>query len=60
MTQFVPIDGALKLLTLMRYQRLDPETRQRINKAIKDLTRAQFDPEYRAYLHTPLESRRKQ
>ena len=57
MRDLIPIDAALKLLTLFRKQRMTAEERDRIDLAIYQLGLAQVDPEYRAYLHTPIESR---
>ena len=53
----ISIKSALKLLTLFRSQRMTKEERGRVDSAIAQLSRAQVDPEYRAYLHTPVESR---
>ena len=53
----ISIESALKLLTLFRTQRITKEERERVDSAIAQLSRAQVDPEYRAYLHTPVESR---
>ncbi len=50
MTTYLSIKQALKLLTLMRSQRLTKEERDRVNAAIMDLKRALVDPEYRASL----------
>ena len=55
----ISIESALKLLTLFRTQRITKEERERVDSAIAQLSRAQVDPEYRAYLHTPVESRGK-
>jgi len=60
MKGLISIDAALRLLSLFRNQRLTREERDRVDGLISQLSRAQVDPEYRAYLHTPLESRRKQ
>ena len=60
MTTMISIKSALKLLTLFRSQRMTKEERGRVDSAIAQLSRAQVDPEYRAYLHTPVESRGKQ
>tara|TARA_R100000005_G_scaffold96148_1_gene81020 strand:- start:1912 stop:2085 length:174 start_codon:yes stop_codon:yes gene_type:complete len=49
-TTYLSIKQALKLLTLMRSQRLTKEERDRVNAAIMDLKRALVDPEYRASL----------
>lgn len=57
MKDLIPIDAALKLLTLFRKQRMTAEERDRIDLAIDQLRLAQVDPEYRAYLHTPLSKR---
>jgi hypothetical protein len=53
----IPIDAALKMLTLFRGQRLTKEERDQMDALISLLGRAQVDPEYRAYLHTPVKSR---
>ena len=57
MKDHIPIDAALRLLSLFRTQRLTREERDRVGALISQLSRAQVDPEYRAYLHTPVESR---
>ena len=57
MRDLIPIDVALKILTMFRTQRLTTEERERIESALHQLARAQVDPEYRAYLHTPLRMR---
>ena len=59
MKDHISIKAALSILTLFRTQRLTKEERERIDIAIHQLSRAQVDPEYRAYLHTPVESRGK-
>ena len=59
MKDLISIDAALKLLTLFRKQRMTSEERDRIDLAIYQLSLAQVDPEYRAYLHTPLSERQK-
>jgi|TARA_R100000084_G_scaffold84963_1_gene40091 hypothetical protein len=48
MSEYVPITAALKILSMARSQRLEPGRRERIDKAIEDLTRALHDPEFRA------------
>ena len=53
MKDLIPISAALKILTLFRTQRLTTEERERIESAIQQLSRAQVDPEYRAWLHVP-------
>ena len=53
MNGLISIKRALTLLTLLRTQRLAPEERERIDSAIEQLTRAQVDPGYRRWLHTP-------
>mgnify|MGYP003111111257 CR=1 FL=1 len=50
MTTYLSIKQALKLLTMMRNQRLTKEERDKVNAAIMELTRASVDPEYRASL----------
>lgn len=50
MTTYLSIKQALKLLTLIRSQRLTKEERDKVNAAIMDLRRASVDPEYRASL----------
>lgn len=57
MKDLIPISAALKILTLFREQRLTTEERERINSAVDQLSRAQVDPEYRAWLHIPLRMR---
>ena len=58
MTTYIPIQSALDVLTMMRSQRLSASRRERIEKAIQDFRRAQVDPEFMAYLHTPLSERK--
>lgn len=48
MTTYVSISSALKVLTLIRSQKLEAGRREKINKAIEDLTRALHDSEFRA------------
>lgn len=57
MRDLIPIDAALKLLTLFRLQRMTPEERDRVDGAISQLSRAQVDPDYRAWLHLPRSER---
>ena len=57
MKDLIPISAALKILTLFRKQRLTREERDRVNSAIAQLSRAQIDPEYRAWLHLPKRDR---
>ena len=57
MTTKLSINSALKLLTLIRSQRNTPEERERINRAIYDLTRAKEDPQYFHWLHLPADTR---
>ena len=53
MTGLISIKQALSILMLFRTQRLTTEERGRIESAIQQLSRAQVDPEYRAWLHIP-------
>jgi hypothetical protein len=57
MKGLISIKNAIQLLTMFRKQRLTREERARVDSTISQLSRAQVDPEYRAYLHTPVESR---
>jgi len=57
MRDHIPIDAALKMLTLFRDQRLTKEEREQVDALISLLGRAQVDPDYRAYLHMPVENR---
>ena len=57
MTTAISIESALKMLALFRSQRLTKEEREQVDALISLLGRAQVDPDYRAYLHTPIESR---
>jgi len=51
MTSYLSIKQALKLLTLMRSQRLTKKERDSVNTAIIELKRACVDPGYRASLN---------
>ena len=53
----IKIEDALRLLTLFRSQRLTTEERERIDSAIEELSRAQVDPAYKRWLHTPVRLR---
>ena len=57
MTTMISIKSALKLLTLFRSQRMTKEERGRVDSAIAQLSRAQVDPDYARYLHTPKRGR---
>jgi hypothetical protein len=57
MKDLISIKNALKILAMFRRQRLTREERARVDSTISQLSRAQVDPEYRDYLHTPVESR---
>ena len=57
MKDHISIKSALSILTLFRLQRMTPDERDRVDGAIAQLSRAQVDPDYRAWLHLPRSER---
>jgi hypothetical protein len=57
MKDHISIKSALSILTLFRLQRMTPDERDRVDGAIAQLSRAQVDPDYRAWLHRPRSQR---